>query len=50
MLEGKRINLRIAEKEDVPLLVQWFNDVGFAGNYQNFPEQTSKVQLEKRIL
>ena len=50
MLEGKRINLRIAEKEDVALLVQWFNDVGFAGNYQNFPEQTSKVQLEKRIL
>ncbi len=50
MLEGKRINLRIAEKEDVPLLVQWFNDVEFAGDYQHFPVQTSKVQLEKRIL
>ena len=50
MLEGKRINLRIAEKEDVLLLVQWFNDVEFAGDYQHFPVQTSKVQLEKRIL
>jgi hypothetical protein len=30
--------------------VQWFNDAGFAGDYQNFPVQTSKVQLEKRIL
>jgi len=50
MLEGKRINLRIAEKEDAPLLAEWLNDVKFAGDYQNFPEQISKVQLEKRIL
>jgi len=50
MLEGKRINLRIAEKEDVPLLAEWLNDVKFAGDYQNFPEQISRVQLEKRIL
>jgi len=50
MLEGKRINLRIAEKEDVPLLAQWFNDVEFAGDYQHFPLQISKVQLEKQTL
>jgi len=50
MLEGKRINLKIAEKEDVPLLVQWLNDVEFAGDYQHFPVQISKVQLEKQIL
>jgi len=43
MLEGRRIDLRIAEKEDVPLLVQWFTDAEFAGDYQNFPVQTSKV-------
>jgi hypothetical protein len=34
LLEGININLRIAEKEDIPLLAQWFNDVGFAGNYK----------------
>ena len=50
MLNGKRINLKIAEKEDVPLLMQWFNDVKFSGNYQHFPVQVSKVQLEKQII
>ncbi len=50
MLEGRRINLRIAEKEDVPLLTQWFNDVEFVGDYQHFPVQVSKVQLEKQIV
>jgi RimJ/RimL family protein N-acetyltransferase len=50
LLEGKKVNLRVAEKEDLPLLAQWFNDVEFAGDYQNFPEQTSRAQLERRIL
>ncbi|MEM3697334.1 MAG: GNAT family protein [Candidatus Bathyarchaeia archaeon] len=50
MLEGKRINLRLAEREDVPLLVEWLNDVEFAGGYQHFPDQLSKAELEKRIL
>ncbi len=50
MLEGKRVNLRIAEKEDAPLLAEWLNDVKFAGDYQNFPNQISRVQLEKRIV
>jgi RimJ/RimL family protein N-acetyltransferase len=49
MLEGKRINLRLAEKEDVPLLAQWLSDVNFAGEYQHFPDQISKDQIEKRI-
>jgi len=50
MLEGRKINLRIAEKEDVPILKQWLNDVEFAGDYQHYPVQTSIDQLEKRIL
>jgi ribosomal-protein-alanine N-acetyltransferase len=50
LLEGKSINLRIAEKEDIPLLLQWFNDVRFAGDYQSFPVQLSKGQLEPQIL
>ena len=50
MLEGKKINLRLAEKEDVPLLVLWLSDVNFAGEYQHFPDQISKEQLEKRIV
>jgi len=31
MLEGKRINLRIAENKNVSLLARWLNDVEFAG-------------------
>jgi RimJ/RimL family protein N-acetyltransferase len=50
MLVGKRVKLRIAEKEDVPQLVQWLNDVDFAGDYQHFPDQISKAELEKRIV
>ena len=50
MLEDKKINLRLAEKEDVPLLVLWLSDVNFAGEYQHFPDQISKEQLEKRIV
>jgi RimJ/RimL family protein N-acetyltransferase len=50
VLEGKNVNLRIAEKEDIPLLMEWFNDVKFAGNYQSFPAQVSKNQLEPQIL
>jgi ribosomal-protein-alanine N-acetyltransferase len=50
MLVGKQIRLRIAEKEDVPQLVQWLNDVDFADDYQHFPDQISKAELEKRIV
>jgi RimJ/RimL family protein N-acetyltransferase len=50
MLEGKRIHLRLAEKEDAPLLAHWLNDVEFAVDFQHFPDQLSKVELERRIL
>lgn len=50
MLEVKRINIRLAEKEDVPLLAHWLNDVEFAGDFQHFPDQLSKIELERRIL
>jgi len=50
LLEGKSVNLRIAEKEDIPLLAQWLNDAEFQGEHQDFPTQVSKAQLEKRML
>jgi hypothetical protein len=50
MLEDKKINMRMAEKEDVPLLAQWFNSADFADNYQHFPEQVTRIQLEKQII
>jgi len=50
MLQGNKINVRLAEKGDVPLLVQWFNDVQFAGDYQHFPVQITSNELERQIL
>ena len=37
MLEGVNVNLRVAEKEDVKLLTEWFNDVKFVSEFQDFP-------------
>ena len=46
MLEGKTVNLRIMEKEDLPLLVQWNNDLEFGGEYEPV-EQGSYAEFEK---
>ncbi|MGA2309553.1 MAG: GNAT family protein [Candidatus Bathyarchaeia archaeon] len=48
MLEGKNVNLRIAEKEDLPLLLEWFNSPEFAGRYNPLDAQESKADIEKR--
>jgi RimJ/RimL family protein N-acetyltransferase len=43
LLEGNNVNLRVVEKEDVPLLVEWWNSLEFQGEY--FPVlQKSKTQ------
>ena len=46
MLEGKNINLRIMEKEDLPLYAEWVNDPNFFGEY-NPIEQTTKSDMER---
>ena len=48
MLEGKSANLRVLEKEDVPLLVEWFNNPDFYGQY-NPLEQESRAEIEKKF-
>jgi RimJ/RimL family protein N-acetyltransferase len=46
LLEGKNVNLRIIEKEDLSLYVKWINDPAFFGEY-NPLEQTTKLEMEK---
>ena len=46
MLEGKNVNLRIVEKEDLSFYVKWVNDPSFFGEY-NPLEQAAKVEMEK---
>ena len=46
MLEGKNVNLRIMEKEDLPLVAEWFNKPEVFGEY-NPLYQVSRTEAEK---
>jgi RimJ/RimL family protein N-acetyltransferase len=46
LLEGKNVNLRIEEKEDLSLLTEWFNKPEVFGEY-NPLHQMSKTEVEK---
>jgi hypothetical protein len=43
LLEGKNLNLRLMEKEDVPLLPDWWNSLEYQSEYSPVP-QKSKAQ------
>jgi RimJ/RimL family protein N-acetyltransferase len=47
LLEGKTVNLRIVEKEDLPLLQEWWNDPEFSGKYNPLDAQQSRADVEK---
>ncbi len=46
VLEGKNVNLRVMEKDDLPLFVEWANKPEFFGEY-NPLRQISKAEIEK---
>jgi RimJ/RimL family protein N-acetyltransferase len=46
LLEGKNVNLKIMEKEDLPLFQEWVNNPKFQGEFQP-PTQWSRAELEK---
>jgi len=46
LLEGKNVNLRIMEREDLPLFVEWINNPEVSGVY-NPLHQMSKTEAEK---
>ena len=48
MLKGKSVNLRVVEKEDLPLLLDWFNNPEIAGRYEALDFQQSKREFESR--
>jgi len=48
LLEGKKVNLRVMEKDDLPLLTEYENDPEFWGELAVFPLlQKSKADQEK---
>jgi ribosomal-protein-alanine N-acetyltransferase len=46
LFEGKTVNLRVVEKEDLPLIVEWANDPEFNGEHEPIM-QLSTAELEK---
>ncbi len=48
MLEGKVVNLRIMEKEDLPILKEWDNEIGIMGEYEPIIQET-KADLERQF-
>lgn len=46
MLEGQSVNLRLVEKEDLPLFTAWVNDLEFTGEYEPVAQE-SKTSIEK---
>jgi RimJ/RimL family protein N-acetyltransferase len=47
LLEGKSVNLKLVEKEDLPLLAELSNDAEYLGDYIWLPQQ-SRTEWEKR--
>jgi ribosomal-protein-alanine N-acetyltransferase len=47
-LEGRFVNLRVAEKEDLQVFTDWMNDLEFLGEYDPVIQQ-SKAEIEKRL-
>jgi RimJ/RimL family protein N-acetyltransferase len=47
LLEGKGVNLKLVEKEDLPLLVEWSNNAEYLGEFTWLPQQ-SRTEWEKR--
>ena len=47
MLEGKNVNLKLIEKEDLSLLAEWSNDAEYLGEFIWLPQQ-SRTEWEKK--
>ncbi len=48
MLEGKTVNLRVMEKEDLNLFLDWSNNPEIAGRYEPLDPQQSRQEFENR--
>jgi ribosomal-protein-alanine N-acetyltransferase len=48
LLEGKNVNLRVMEREDLPLFAEWVNKPGFLGEYNGLM-QLSRSEAEKMV-
>jgi RimJ/RimL family protein N-acetyltransferase len=47
LLEGMNVNLRVVEREDLPLLTEWLNNPEFAGEFMWWPQKSRTEQEEE---
>ena len=47
MLEGKNVNLRVMEKDDIDFCVEWFDRIDYYSEYDSIPIQKSKTERLK---
>jgi RimJ/RimL family protein N-acetyltransferase len=47
MLEGKTVNLRLVERVDLPILLEWDNNVEFIGRFECLRQETM-AELERK--
>ena len=47
MLEGKNVNLRVVEKEELPVLHEWDNNPDFRGEFEQLSQET-RTDLERK--
>ena len=40
MLKGPKVDLRLVERSDLPLLQSWLNDIDFVGEFEPFGQQS----------
>jgi ribosomal-protein-alanine N-acetyltransferase len=48
MLGGKTVNLRVVEKEDLSLLLEWFNNPEFTGRHSPLDAQQTRAEIENK--
>ena len=47
MLSGELVDLNVVEREDLPLITRWYNDLEFVGDYEPF-DQSSLAATERQ--
>jgi RimJ/RimL family protein N-acetyltransferase len=49
MLEGRRVRLKIFDKEDLSFFVDFWNNLDYYGDYESIMEQITNTEAEKRF-
>jgi RimJ/RimL family protein N-acetyltransferase len=49
LLEGKKVCLKLVDKEDLGFFLDFWNNIAFYGNFEPIAEQMSKAEAEKYL-